>query len=66
MKKGFIAVSAVVVLGGLAAAYLWGPAAVPAGQEPLTVLSNANLREFASAFDRDANIPRLVLLLSPT
>lgn len=66
MKKGLVAVSAVVVLAGLAAAYLWGPAAVPAGQEPLTVLSNASLSEFATAFDRDADVPRLVLLLSPT
>ncbi len=66
MKKGLIAVSAIVVLMGLAAAYLWGPAAVPAGQEPLTVLSKSGLSEFASAFDRDADVPRLVLLLSPT
>lgn len=66
MKKGLIAVSAVVVLLALAAAYLWGPPAVPAGQEPLTVLSNPGLTEFAAAFDRDADVPRLVLLLSPT
>ena len=66
MKKAVILVAAITVLLGLAAAYLWGPPSVPAGQEPLTVLSNANLAEFASAFDRDAEVPRLVLLLSPT
>lgn len=66
MKKGLILVGAVAILLGLVAAYLWGPPAVPAGQEPLTVLSNAGLNEFASAFDGDAEVPRLVLLLSPT
>lgn len=66
MKKRVLPVAAVAILLALAAAYLWGPTSVPAGQEPLTVLSNAGLPEFASAFDRDAEVPRLVLLLSPT
>lgn len=66
MKKRVILVAAIAIVLALAAAYLWGPAAVPAGQEPLTVLSNAGLNEFASAFDRDGEVPRLVLLLSPT
>lgn len=66
MKKRVILVAATAILLALAAAYLWGPASVPAGQEPLTVLSNKGLGEFASAFDRDAEVPRLVLLLSPT
>lgn len=66
MKKRVIPVAAIAILLALAAAYLWGPASVPAGQEPLTLLSNAGLHEFRSAFDRDADVPRLVLLLSPT
>ena len=66
MKRRVIVVAAVAILLGLAAAYLWGPPSVPAGQEPLTVLTNAGLDQFASAFDRDAEVPRLVLLLSPT
>ncbi|HEX8764305.1 MAG TPA: hypothetical protein VF740_04055 [Candidatus Acidoferrum sp.] len=66
MKKRVILVAGIAILLALAAAYLWGPASVPAGQEPLTVLSNAGLNQFASAFDRDADVPRLVLLLSPT
>lgn len=65
MKKRVILVAAIAMLA-LAAAYLWGPPSVPAGQDPLTVISNAGLDEFASAFDRDADVPRLVLLLSPT
>lgn len=66
MKKRVIVAGAVAILLALAAAYLWSPPSVPAGQEPLTVLSNADLHEFASAFDQDADPPRLVLLLSPT
>jgi hypothetical protein len=66
MKKRVILVAAIAILLALAAAYLWVPASVPAGQERLTVLSNAGLNEFASAFDRDAEVSRLVLLLSPT
>ena len=66
MKKRVILVAAIATLLVLAAVYLWGPPSVPAGQEPLTVLSDAGLREFASAFDRDAEVPRLVLLVSPT
>jgi len=66
MKKRALLVAAIAALGLLAAAYLWGPSSTPAGQEPLTVLSNTNLREFAAAFDRDADLPRMVLLLSPT
>lgn len=66
MKKRVIFVGAFAIVLGLAATYLWGPSAVPAGQEPLTVLSKSGIGEFASAFDRDADVPRLVLLLSPT
>lgn len=66
MKKRVTLIAAVAILLALAVAYLLGPPSVPAGQEPLTVLSNAGLGEFASAFDRDAEVPRLVLLLSPT
>lgn len=66
MKMRVILAAAVAILVALAAAYLWGPPAVPAGQQPLTVLSDGGLNPFASAFDRDADVPRLVLLLSPT
>lgn len=66
MKKRVILVAVVAILLVLAAVYLWGPPSVPAGQEPLTVLSSAGLNQFAAAFDGDADVPRLVLLLSPT
>lgn len=60
----FLVAAAIVVL--LLAVYLWGPSSVPAGQEPLLTLSSANFSQFENAFDRDADVPRLVLLLSPT
>lgn len=64
-KRGIVfAVAAVVVV--LLTAYFWGPTSVPAGQEPLLTLSAANFNEFEKAFDRNADVPRLVLLLSPT
>ncbi|HXY14615.1 MAG TPA: hypothetical protein VEI26_08960 [Terriglobales bacterium] len=59
-----LALAAVLVLLGVR--YLWGPSSVPPGQEPLVTLSSANFSEFERAFDADADIPRLVLLISPT
>ena len=59
-----VGVTAVLVL--LAVAYLWGPGSAPRGQDPVVTLSEGNLGEFEKAFDADAAVPRLVLLLSPT
>jgi hypothetical protein len=66
MKKRAVIVAIVAVALLLAGVYLWGPSSVPRGQEPLTVLSTANLSEFATAFDASSDVPRMVLLLSPT
>ena len=66
MKKRALIVAVVAVALLLAGAYLWGPSSVPSGQEPLTVLSPENLREFTAAFDANSDVPRVVLLLSPT
>lgn len=44
----------------------WGPSSAPPGQAPLTVLSTANLAQFTAAFDSASDVPRIVLLLSPT
>ncbi len=66
MKKRAVFIAATAILALLAAVYLWGPSTVPPGQEPLVTLGSANFSEFENAFDRDANAPRLVLLLSPT
>lgn len=66
MKKRAIIVVVVAVIVLLAGAYFWGPSSVPSGQEPLTVLSRENVSEFTAAFDASAEVPRMVLLLSPT
>ena len=60
-----VAATAVVVLL-LGTAYLWGPSQAPTGQPPLLSLSSANFNEFSAAFDADADVPRMLLLLSPT
>lgn len=67
MKKRLVVLGIVVAVVMLAAVYfLRGPGTVPAGQQPLTTLTSANAGAFESAFDADANLPRLVLVLSPT
>jgi hypothetical protein len=48
------------------AAYLWLGSAVPPGQEQLATLTQSNFAEFENSFDKAADGPRLVLLLSPT
>ena len=58
-----VGVTAVLVL--LAVAYLWGPGSAR-GQDPAVALSEGNLGEFEKTFDVDTDVPRLVLLLSPT
>jgi hypothetical protein len=59
-----VAVAALLVLLGVA--YLWGPGSAPRGQEPVVTLSDGNPGEFEQAFDAEAGVPHLVLLLSPT
>jgi hypothetical protein len=66
MKRRLIGVAVAAVLALLAAAYLWGPGSAPRGQEPVVKLSEENPAEFEKAFDADSDVPRLVLLLSPT
>lgn len=67
MKKKFIILGVVLAAILLVAIYLLqGPGSVPAGQLPLTTLTSANTSAFEAAFDGDADLPRLVLLLSPT
>ena len=65
-KKRLIGVAVSTVFVVLAAAYLWSPSSAPHGQEPVVTLSEENPGEFEKAFDAEAGVPRLVLLLSPT
>jgi hypothetical protein len=66
MKKRAVTSGMIALALLVAALYLWGPPSVPRGQPQLVTLSEANFSEFESAFDADAKVPRLVLLLSPT
>ncbi|HLB88318.1 MAG TPA: hypothetical protein VJK29_11760 [Terriglobales bacterium] len=65
-KRRLIGVIVTAVILLLAAAYLWGPGSAPRGQELVVTLSEGNLGEFEKAFDAEVDVPRLVLLLSPT
>jgi hypothetical protein len=65
-RKRLIGAGLAAVLVLLVAVYLWGPGSAPRGQEPVVTLSERNLGEFEKAFDAESDVPRLVLLLSPT
>ena len=66
MKTRAITVSVTAILVLLGVLYLWSPGSAPRGQEPVLSLSETNFGEFEKAFDAEADVPRLVLLLSPT
>src|SRR5215475_1040364 len=66
MKKNLVIVLVVALAAVLAARYLQRPGGAPRGQEPVVSLSNQHFNEFEKAFDEGADVPRLVLLLSPT
>jgi len=66
MKKRIILFWLVALAVLFAFVYLRGPGKVPVGQPPLVTLSSTNISGFEGAFDADADLPRLVLLLSPT
>ena len=65
-KRAISAVAIAVVVLVLGAAYLWGPSQAPTGQPLMLTLSSENFNEFSRAFDADADVPRMLLLLSPT
>jgi hypothetical protein len=65
-KRRTVVLAGVALVLLLAGVYLLGPSKVPAGQEPLLALSNANFSAFENAFDGTTDASRLVLFLSPT
>jgi hypothetical protein len=65
-KKQLIGGAAAAGFVLLAAAYLWDPGSAPRGQAPVVTRSDGNPGEFEKAFDAEAGVPRMVLLLSPT
>lgn len=68
MKRAAVIVIVTIVTALLLSGviYVWGPSSAPRGQDALVALSDGNLNEFKAAFDANSEIPRLVLLLSPT
>ena len=60
----------VLVFVGVALAlvfwYFWGSSRTPHGQPPLVSLTPENFSQFTEEFNKAADRPRLVLLLSPT
>lgn len=66
MTKRLIIIGAIALAVVLLAFYLWVPGPTPQGQPPLVKLTADNTSQLTSAFDADPDVPRLVLLLSPT
>jgi hypothetical protein len=66
-RRSIVIVSSVVLplALGLALLYL-GSHATPANQEALSDLNDKNLDDFKDRFNRSADQPRIILLLSPT
>lgn len=64
--KRRVVIWVVVVVLLVAAIYFWGPGSVPAGQPALISLSSQNQSQFQAAFNVNTDVPRLVLLVSPT
>lgn len=67
MKKKTLVVIGVIALILLAAFfYVRVPGSAPPNQAPLVTLTPANVTQFAASFDVHMDMPRVILLLSPT
>jgi len=66
MRRRLVTLAALAALFVLAAMYIGAPSKTPANQTPLLTLSPENFGEFVAAFDRAPDVPRLLLLFSPT
>lgn len=66
-RRGRVGILAFVVVVALAIAWvLLGPGEAPAGQPPVVTLDSTSLEALRTDFNRDANQPRVIVLLSPT
>jgi hypothetical protein len=65
-NRGPLIAAMLAILLSLLGVYLWGPSKTPAGQPPLSTLSESSFIKFQNAFDSAADEPRIILLLSPT
>jgi hypothetical protein len=67
VRKKFAIVALVLALAALGAGwYYWGPVAMPEGQPPLVEITPQTIEQFRAEFNRHADRPRIVALLSPT
>lgn len=66
MKKRLIIIAVMALILAAAIFYPWAPGSAPPNQKPLLALSPENVDSFQAAFNADADVTRLVLLLSPT
>ena len=63
-KLGFAAaVVALLLTGGW---FVWRPGVAPNGQPPLVAITQGNFAQLQQEFNRFADRPRVILLLSPT
>lgn len=65
MKKNIAIATVTAALFGVLL-YLYGGHATPAGQKPLTVLSQTELQNLRADFNSSASQLRMLVLLSPT
>lgn len=66
MKRPLTGIGVVALILLAAFFYLRAPGSAPSNQEPLVTLTPANLIQFAASFDARVDIPRVIVLLSPT
>ena len=67
MKRVLIIILAIGAVGiGWLAYYLYGGSTVPAGQQPLARLTDANLSLLKDSFNESAGSVRVLVMLSPT
>jgi hypothetical protein len=62
---GLFALSAVLV-AAVVLSYRFAPGDIPPGQPPLVTLDAASLERLRADFNRDVNVARVIVLLSPT
>lgn len=65
-RRTFGAAALLIVLAAAIAWYQFSPGVAPAGQPPLATLDATSLQALRADFNRDANLTRVIVLLSPT
>ena len=61
-----IAAAGALVVAGAVAWHLWSPRRTPPGQPPLARIAPSTLGLLRDAFNAASDVPRVVVLVSPT